>query len=333
MRLSVALPVYNVKYYLRECVESILSQSHLPYEIILLDDGSTDGSSTLCDELKSEYPSIIRVIHQDNSGSLLTRRRCFNEAKGDYVHIVDADDMLIDKNAYKKISNIIDLYKCDLVIFHCTRDLKKKNVYKPLPFNDLEVVSENDKSKIYGLFISGTSMNALWSKIIKKSIIDNDERRYDDCKKLINGTDVFQMLPIITNATKIIVLKEVFYYYRITSGSIGRHFNPKMYESIKINSFELEKFVKKWDMYEKFNESLMIKRLSGCTTACNRICYCNNKDEGVKYLKKIISDDYFKRVYRYNSKLEIKRRIICILLKYSMLNTIWFITRIIRLLK
>lgn len=332
MFLTVALPVYNVEKYLRECIDSILDQTMTDYEILLVDDGSTDHSPQICDEYCKKFPDIIRVIHNSNQGSLLTRRCCLENARGQYIHLMDSDDKLIDKNAYSIIKKVLVESKSDMVFFLCTRSEFKKTPYKTFDFDNLQVFDKTNKLLLEYLFLEGTSMNALWNKVFKRSIIDHEE---DYCKysEIINGTDVFQMLPIFTNADRIIFLKEVLYYYRVTEGSIGRHFNPKMYASIKANSMRLEYFVNIWKLEdnELAMHKLKTKRLSGCVTAANRVKYCKieEKDSAIEYLKSISNDSYFLNVYKFHKSMELKRRIVALLLKHKNYNLIWRIVRFV----
>ena len=91
MMISFIVPVYNCKSFLPDCVSSILSVGIHNYEILLIDDGSNDGSGKLCDELASQYPEI-RVIHQANAGVSAARNRGIAEAKGDKILFIDSDD-------------------------------------------------------------------------------------------------------------------------------------------------------------------------------------------------------------------------------------------------
>jgi len=95
MRISFVVPVYNIGGLLNRCVQSICSQglAFNDYEILLVDDGSTDGSSTICDDLQNSIPSV-RTIHQKNKGASAARNTGIREAKGDYIWFVDADDYL-----------------------------------------------------------------------------------------------------------------------------------------------------------------------------------------------------------------------------------------------
>lgn len=89
--ISVIMPVYNVRDYLKRCLDSILNQDFKDYEVILVDDGSTDGSGDICDEYAERY-SLITVYHKKNEGASLARKYGLERAKGEYVTFVDSDD-------------------------------------------------------------------------------------------------------------------------------------------------------------------------------------------------------------------------------------------------
>lgn len=101
--LSIIVPVYNCKKYLNRCIESLIDQSYSNIEIILVDDGSSDGSSDLCDELKKK-DKRIRVFHQNNLGPGAARNVGLLNAKGNYITFVDSDDC-VEKDGYSKILN------------------------------------------------------------------------------------------------------------------------------------------------------------------------------------------------------------------------------------
>jgi glycosyltransferase involved in cell wall biosynthesis len=93
--LSVIIPVYNTKSYLRRCLDSVVMQNCLaPYEVVLVDDGSTDGSSEICDEYAAAYPNF-HIIHEKNSGVSAARNVALDASLGDYIWFVDSDDRLL----------------------------------------------------------------------------------------------------------------------------------------------------------------------------------------------------------------------------------------------
>ena len=100
-KITVIVPVYNTKKFLTRCVNSILKQSYENLEVIIIDDGSTDGSAQVCDEL-SKSDKRVRVIHQKNKGIATTRNIGIENATGYYISFVDSDDYL-EKDLYKNL--------------------------------------------------------------------------------------------------------------------------------------------------------------------------------------------------------------------------------------
>ena len=113
--VSVVIPVYNVERYLEECVESVLKQSFQDYEIILVDDGSTDTSGTLCDSLKKSDNRIC-VIHRENGGLSAARNTGLKAAQGEYVYFLDSDDW-IKEDTLEKLISTAKAEKADVVFF------------------------------------------------------------------------------------------------------------------------------------------------------------------------------------------------------------------------
>ena len=117
-QLSIIVPVYNAKRWMHRCVDSLLNQN-LPredYEIILVDDGSADGSPMICDEYQAAHAALVRVIHQPNSGVSMARNAALDAAVGDYVMFVDADDY-VKENSFLEILNRCTNQHLDLCFY------------------------------------------------------------------------------------------------------------------------------------------------------------------------------------------------------------------------
>ena len=93
-KVSVIVPFYNVRDYLTDCVESVLTQTLKDTELILVNDGSSDGSEDMAEAFRSRYPEIVRVLHQENRGPASARNAGLEIARGAYVHFLDSDDRL-----------------------------------------------------------------------------------------------------------------------------------------------------------------------------------------------------------------------------------------------
>ena len=102
-KISIIIPIYNVKEYLKRCVDSVLNQSYKNIEVILIDDGSTDGSEKICDEYAKKDKRVV-VVHQKNSGVSASRNKGIELATGKYIGFVDSDDY-IHKDMFEKLYN------------------------------------------------------------------------------------------------------------------------------------------------------------------------------------------------------------------------------------
>ena len=114
--ISVIVPIYNVEKYLRQCIDSIMEQSCLPFEVVLVDDGSTDSSSLICDEYSKES-NIVKVIHKKNKGFSEARNTGIQLAQGDWLYFVDADDC-IGKDTIESFLQILDQCNGELDFIH-----------------------------------------------------------------------------------------------------------------------------------------------------------------------------------------------------------------------
>lgn len=115
MMISVVIPVYNVEKYLTQCVDSVLAQTYKNWEAILVDDGATDGSGTICDEYAARH-SRIRVIHRENGGLSAARNTGLAAAKGEYIYFLDSDDY-IELNALERLLETAQREQADVVFF------------------------------------------------------------------------------------------------------------------------------------------------------------------------------------------------------------------------
>ena len=124
--ISVIVPVYNTEKYINRCIDSILAQSLLPTEILLVDDGSTDQSGMICDEYAKQWPNLIRVFHQENLGPSCARNNGINAAKGDELCFLDSDDYL-ERDALEQL--IIAKRNADIVFGEMLVEKQDGSVY------------------------------------------------------------------------------------------------------------------------------------------------------------------------------------------------------------
>ncbi|WP_052342052.1 glycosyltransferase family 2 protein [Xylanibacter brevis] len=165
--LSIITPVYNVEDYLDRCVQSVLSQSYLDIELILIDDGSTDGSSTLCDKWATT-DSRITVIHKKNGGVSTARNAGLEVVKGDYLTFVDPDDFLAPDTYAPNMEYILEHPDVDILQYpYCNyiSDAEAHDYHKP------SVALLTGAEQIFKNWWSGTPLEyVIWNKIYKRSL-------------------------------------------------------------------------------------------------------------------------------------------------------------------
>ncbi|HAT4221785.1 glycosyltransferase family 2 protein [Clostridium perfringens] len=232
IKFSILIPVYNTSKYLRECLESVINQSYNNFEIILLNDGSTDNSLEICKEY-SKYDERVNVFSQNNKGLILTRRRLIDLAKGDFCIFLDSDDYF-EIDLLSNLNKAILKENVDLIIYKCNRVSEKSLVLleNEAVFKHNTIFTNREKGELFKKIIASSELNNLVCKAFSREIIDFTD--YSKYKEIKNGEDLLQSLPIIYNAKKILYMNLPLYNYRITPGSITKKFNRNKFRDITL---------------------------------------------------------------------------------------------------
>ena len=169
--ISAIVPVYNVEKYLYRCVDSILKQTYENFELILIDDGSPDNCSQMCDEL-SEKDSRIKVIHQENQGLSAARNSGIKIAKGNYLTFIDSDDW-ISNTMFEDLINLIKEKNADISI--CNFIVTDGNaIYKKNTKAEEKLYSKDEFMKIILRVNSNRCIHYAWGKLYKKYVIEKN---------------------------------------------------------------------------------------------------------------------------------------------------------------
>lgn len=244
--VSIIVPVYQVKDYVGECVESLLSQTYQNLEILLVDDGSSDGSGVLCDEyaVKDER---VRVIHQENQGPSVARNQGLDCAKGEFVAFVDADDVVMPsfiETLYGILNrNQADIAACAFVkcktdeLAHVRKEMyyadrievkhaeadggneaKDVKVKKQDNYKELCMTSERMLRQWHGKYKKWETV--VWNKLYRKSVLNGENGaaaiRFPIGRKL---EDVRMSHLMVANAAKVVLTTRKLYLYRIIPNS------------------------------------------------------------------------------------------------------------------
>lgn len=229
MKFSILVPVYNVEKYLEQCVDSLLNQTYKgEYEIILVDDGSTDSSGAICDRYQKNNPDKIKVIHKKNEGLVSARQVGIEHATGEYSLFVDSDDFA-ELNLIDTINECINRNnKPDMVIYSFQYYSNGKTTERKATITKTETVFTNERKKdIYEALISTNFVTSLWTKALKTEILKNDPTDYSLYYTKNMAEDWFRSIHLLTVSDKIVYINEPLYNYRTNEESISRSFRPE----------------------------------------------------------------------------------------------------------
>lgn len=290
---SIVIPVYNVEKYIQDCIESIIPQiqsSNSRSEILLIDDGSTDSSGKICDEIKKLYPNYIKIFHKENEGLLATRRFGYQRALGEYIINCDSDDLL-ELGMIRSLENAIKKYNSpDIIVFNYYRyeSEKSKKIVKENIFT-VEKECFVSKDEILKEFMRGHNIVSLCGKVVNRSCIDI-YHNYESFGKLSTGEDTLQSIEFFSTANTFLYLNEAFYDYRRGSGMTSK-FDSNYYFTFKVIFEEIQKKKNSW-MLNDFESLFAIKVLQTAGRAITQSRFADWKSfhEQKDYLKKIRND-------------------------------------------
>ena len=214
--LSVVVPAYNAEEYLESCIQSIMSGVYTDFEVLLIDDGSTDRTAALCDSLQQKYPQI-KVFHTENQGLPSARNLGIESAEGRYIGFVDADD-LVSQNMFK---TLVYAMEPDIQLVACQY---QRCFRSSVHFNDEESLQCQiaDQAGTAEQILRGAYGPYVWNKLYRKEILDaNNIRFLADCQ---GAEDQFFNAAYLQHCAKTAFLNQKLYCYITTDGSITSTF-------------------------------------------------------------------------------------------------------------
>lgn len=246
MKYSVIIPVYNVEKYINRCLKSILSQRYNDLEIILIDNGSTDRSGSICDIYANEGANIS-VYHIENHGVGSARNFGLSKARGEFIYFVDSDDYLVG-NLFAEFEDKLtpDL---DLLVFSYynsfEQEMTEKNrTKKILPYNGS--YDKYDFSKIFKDLFLSDMLYTVWNKLYRREFLLEKNLSFEQYEL---GEDVRFNLNAYRNVNKVYLSQDSYYVYVIgRKGSAMSSYNPKRLQ-YQLQELELvDSLLKDWNI-------------------------------------------------------------------------------------
>ncbi len=220
MKYSIIVPVYNAEKYLGRCIDSVVSQTFSDWELLLIDDGSSDSSSELCDEYQKEHHEKVLVVHQENSGVLCARRVGIGHASGEYLCFLDSDDYW-DTTLLEEIDTFQDEYDPDIIVFGFRKvGFNQSGVAEDLPTESIHFYQGDGKQYIHERIVSGR-MSSLWAQVVRREVVDFDTD-YSDYYNVFIGEDLLQNLAFVDEASSVLLVPKAFYNYFFNKEGLSR---------------------------------------------------------------------------------------------------------------
>lgn len=214
-KISVVIPAYNIESYLGRCLDSLLAQSYPDLEIIVTDDGSTDGTGALLDHYAAEYPKII-AIHQKNGGVTAARLAALKRAEGDYIGFVDGDD-LVDREMFRTLIADAEAYDADIA--HCGYQMVFPDGRIDHYYGTGRVVVQNGETAVEDLLRGDFVEPGLCNKLYRRELIERflAEKRMDWTIRI--NEDLLMNFLLFSMSGKAVFRDECLYHYMRRKGS------------------------------------------------------------------------------------------------------------------
>ena len=306
IKISVIIPVYNCKMYLRQCIESVINQDEKNIEIILVDDGSTDGSSSICEEY-AKKDKRITFVHKKNEGVSVARNVGLKNAKGKYIAFVDADDY-INPKTYSKAFEHMEKNNLDLLIWNYSFD---KNGVLSINEDFANTGIVEDESGIKNLTATllcpimcdlPTKNNKIigmgfpWNKLFKLDIIKKNNLKFTE--NIIMHEDVLFVYEYMKFVSRLELLNDSMYYYRINENGATLKYKSNIVES---NNLFLNILYNEFDNMTSKQKDAFWSRVIRCYgNVCTYDLYHkeNNNFDSKKINKILIEQPLYKMAIR-----------------------------------
>lgn len=247
IKVSIIVPFYNTQEYLKRCLNSIAAQTFRDYEIILIDDGSTDCSYQIAKKYKCKFDHF-KLYRQDNKGVAYARNVGLMMAEGEYVAFVDSDDF-VDRNYLKRMVGEAQRTNADIICCNFYWVLQNKLViknyinFKTGMFSNIEALN---------MIIADTVMQSyLWNKLWRRDLFLSSNTKFPD----MYFEDIATSFKIIYYANKVYVMKDVLYYYTQRSDSILHEFSLVTQNDYLQSLMIIKEFLAMHNLYTKTYKS------------------------------------------------------------------------------
>ena len=280
--ISIIVPLYNAERYLSECIDSILKQNYKDFELILVDDGSTDSSLSIC----KNYQAIdkrVKVFTKENGGQMSAWILGVKESTGDFIGFVDSDDF-IEPEMYQEMMTTLQMYNADVVM--CGRTIFDRFSERTSSINLDSLYTGKDMERIYRMVfpsLSNCISQARWDKLFKRDILIDNMNRY--CTKCVRTMeDRFIVSSVLLSSHTFATVDKPFYHCRLVKNSSSKKPRLELYDIAELLYNTQKKMLIDKGLYDKYKKNLELSRLD----YLNMICIRNiARKNGLSFWKKV----------------------------------------------
>ena len=307
--VSVVVPVYNVGKALNHCIKSLVNQRYRKLDILLVDDGSTDGSSALCDRWAAKDPRI-RVLHRVNRGVSAARNAGMDAAKGEWLMFVDGDDWL-EPDAVEILMHRAFAWGSELVFCANWNDTSQEGV--PSSRNtafDIDVQTRDDFITWFGKLSDAAYVRAPWGKLFSMELVRRSGARFPEGVAV--GEDSVFNFTVYALAERVSCVPEALYHYAVHPGSAMSSFNPRWFADRKYSYQTVLAIVERWNPgYANAQRLSFLGNVSIILSAAYGPCGVRrpcDRAERLRLLRHMVHDDAVAECIRHVTPRSVRDR-------------------------
>lgn len=294
---SLILPVYNVEKYVKRCVNSLLRQEYTDYEIILVDDGSTDSSGSICDKLADKNNNIF-AYHKENGGLSDARNYGMDRAKGNYILFIDSDDW-VDEKLLISLHNHLNKSNVDILKFGFQK--MQEGNYKNTFFSYFNI-GVYDRRQIEETILPYTigpkrlfcyeqnACKSVWSHVYSLNFLRENNIRFVYEREILNEDYLFNLHTLLY-AKSLEVTHYILYYYDYREGSLSKRYITNEFErKLKLHR-EYKLLLERNGLFERYETPYYSECVDGFYACISNECCCWNETSkyAVQNIKKILN--------------------------------------------
>ena len=315
--ISIIMPVYNSEKYLDDAIMSVLNQTYKFFELLLIDDGSTDGSACICDTFK-KMDARIKVYHKKNGGVCSARNLGISEACGEYIAFIDNDD-IYDSEYLETLAKFIekedyDILKCGRKNIRITPNLEIVSIKIGTILSDKKYSFEEFLNDYYKIKNTGC-MGSVWNGLYKKSFIESNGLKFrEDLKHgnedLIFNYEALAKRPSIAFSCKVLYT----HYYRISHSTSTKFYEDQIYSRIK--AVRLEQAIVSEIPKREDKNLITFEEIRECFRLISLCDNMNKKKEFTKYIESQMDMSFLEKIKCVQDKMTWKQKLDWLLFRH-----------------